>query len=110
MIPKSMKLSNKDGECLKCSRYFSCPSGERARGIRCKDFERFRKEDKHGMGRCKRVGRDPVGGNDCGRSNDSVPVSSDPATGIKKSTRIFDVVQLLAEVGARNTEENNDSK
>ena len=40
------------------------------------------------MGRCKRVGRDPVGGNDCGRSNDSVPVSSDSATGIKKSTRI----------------------
>lgn len=37
------------------------------------------------MGRCKRVGRDPVGGNDCGRSNDSVPVSSDSATGIKKS-------------------------
>lgn len=36
------------------------------------------------MGRCKRVGRDPVGGNDCGRSNDSVPVSSDFATGIKK--------------------------
>ena len=56
--------------------------------MRCKDFERFRKEDKHGMGRCKRVGRDPVGGNDCGRSNDSVPVSSDSATGIKKSTRI----------------------
>ena len=46
MIPKSMKLSNTDGECLKCSRYFSCPSEERARGMRCKDFERFRKEDK----------------------------------------------------------------
>lgn len=40
------------------------------------------------MGRCKRVGCDPVGDNDCGRSNDSVPVSSNLATGIKKSTRI----------------------
>lgn len=86
MVP--IKLNNKDGEYLNCGRYFRCSSRERARGIRCKDFERFRKEDKHGMGRCKRVGRDPVGDNDCGRSNDSVPVSSDSATGIKKSTRI----------------------
>ena len=88
MVP--IKLNNKDGECLNCGRYFRCSSRERARGMRCKDFKRFkRKEDKHGMGRCKRVGRDPVGGNDCGLSNDSVPFSSDSATGIiKKSTRI----------------------
>ena len=86
MVP--IKLNNKDGECLNCGRYFRCSSRERARGMRCKDFKRFRKEDKHGMGRCERTGRDPVGGNDCGRSNDSVPVSSNPATGIKKSAHI----------------------
>lgn len=40
------------------------------------------------MGRCERTGSDPVGGNDCGRSNDSVPVSSDFTSGIKKSTHI----------------------
>ena len=40
------------------------------------------------MGRCERTGSDLAGGNGCGRSNDSVPVSSDSATGIKKSTRI----------------------